>query len=410
MWITLADRMLQRFVQHGTLHVAWPDGRICEYGNGRGTCAAINVHSPDFPRRMAINPDLAVGEGYVNGDFVIKNDDLHGFLTVLVQNIALQDAPIWWQRPLNAVRTGFRWVSQINPVARARANVAHHYDLSRDLYRLFLDRDMQYSCAYFQRPSDSLEQAQIDKKIHIANKLLIEPGMRILDIGCGWGGMALTLARDYGAQVVGVTLSKEQHLVATQRAKAAGLDRRIDFRLQDYRHVKDSFDRIVSIGMFEHVGQPHYGAFFRMVRDALTPDGVALIHTIGRSQGPRKPSPWMQKHIFPGSYAPSLSEVLRPMENKGLYVADIEILRLHYADTLMHWQRRFAANIGRVRALYDDRFCRMWNFYLLSMQFAFRFGLLDVAQFQLSKEFAAVPITRDYMCASPVAPVLNAAE
>jgi cyclopropane-fatty-acyl-phospholipid synthase len=290
-----------------------------------------------------------------------------------------------------------RIARQFNPAGRSRANVAHHYDLSGALYDLFLDADRQYSCAYFARPGMTLEQAQEAKKAHIAAKLLLEPGMRVLDIGCGWGGMALTLARRHGARVLGVTLSQEQHRVATERARAAELSGQVEFRLADYRSVEGTFDRILSVGMFEHVGVPHYRTYFRTLCDRLAPDGVALVHTIGRAAPPGATNPWIAKYIFPGGYCPALSEVAAAVEKEGLWQTDIEVWRLHYAETLRHWHDRFMANIDTARALYDERFCRMWRFYLVASELTFRLNRQCVFQIQLARRQDAVPLTRDYL-------------
>ncbi len=411
MWTRLFDRMLDHIVQTGDLHVTLPDGQGRRYGNGRGPRVSITFHDPDLPRRMIINPDLALGEGYMDGSVVIENDDLYGLLSIAVTNIARQRKPIWWQRPFVGLRRSLRWVQQFNPVGRAQANVAHHYDLSGELYGLFLDEDRQYSCAYFRHPGVTLEQAQIDKKNHIAGKLLIEPGMKVLDIGCGWGGMGLTLARDYGAQVVGVTLSREQHALARKRAEEAGLADRVDFRLMDYRQVTERFDRIVSVGMFEHVGVPHYREYFNHVHRMLNPDGVALIHTIGRASPPGYTSPWIAKYIFPGGYVPAMSEAFAAIEKERLFATDVEIWRLHYAETLKHWHDRFMANIDEARALYDDRFCRMWRYYLVASELTFRLNTQVVFQFQLAHRQDAVPLTRDYLYApDPAADLRHAAE
>jgi cyclopropane-fatty-acyl-phospholipid synthase len=301
-------------------------------------------------------------------------------------------------------------IDQYNPVGKAKENVAHHYDLSGALYDLFLDEDRQYSCAYFRTPDMTLESAQAAKKAHIAGKLLIEPGMRVLDIGCGWGGTALTLARDYGARVVGVTLSEEQLNVAQARAAAAGLADRVEFRLMDYRAVTGSFDRIVSVGMFEHVGVPHYRDYFGKVHDLLAPDGVALIHTIGRTMPPSYTSPWFEKYIFPGGYCPALSEVMVAVEEAGLVETDIEVWRLHYAQTLRHWHDRFVARQGEALALYDERFCRMWRFYLVGAEMSFAHLRLVVFQVQLAHQQQSVPLTREYLYAPGHAPLAHAAE
>jgi cyclopropane-fatty-acyl-phospholipid synthase len=278
--------------------------------------------------------------------------------------------------------------------------VAHHYDLSGALYDLFLDADKQYSCAYFRDPGMTLEEAQAAKKALIAAKLRLEPGMRVLDIGSGWGGLALTLARDHGARVTGVTLSEEQLKVSRARAAAAGLEGQVDFHLRDYRAVTGQFDRIVSVGMFEHVGVPHYATFFATAARLLAPDGVMLLHTIGRNAPPAATSPWITKYIFPGGYVPSLSEVAAPIEASGLWLTDLEVWRLHYAETLRAWQRRFEANIDAVRALYDERFCRMWRFYLVASEMSFRAGRQCVFQLQLAHRQDAVPLTRAYLSAA----------
>ena len=279
----------------------------------------------------------------------------------------------------------------------AQRNVAHHYDLSGDLYDLFLDDDRQYSCAYFKTPQDSLEHAQTQKKAHIARKLLLKPGMSVLDIGCGWGGLALTLARDHGVNVVGVTLSREQYAVASRRAQEQGLANQVEFRLQDYRHVPEQYDRIVSVGMFEHVGAPHFRTFFRGLNKRLRRDGIALLHTIGRSGPPSVTSPWINKYIFPGGYVPALSETASAIEQERLRITDVEVLRLHYAQTLKHWHDRFMTNIDAASALYDARFCRMWRFYLVASELTFRLRDQVVFQIQLSHDQTAVPLTRDYL-------------
>lgn len=282
-----------------------PDGRVRRFGDGTGPRIGVKLSDPDLPRKIVLSPDLGVGEGYTDGTLVIEDDNLDGFMALATANNDAQiQSPVWWLRAAETARRVGRIVSQWNSVGKARSNVAHHYDLSGELYDLFLDADKQYSCGYFRSPDDTLEQAQAQKKAHIANKLLIQPGMRVLDIGCGWGGMGLTLARDYGAKVLGVTLSEEQHKIATQRAKDEGLEDLVEFRLTDYRNVTGTFDRIVSVGMFEHVGVPKYREYFRHVHDKLAPDGVALIHTIGRSGPPGSTSPWITKHIFPAAMSP----------------------------------------------------------------------------------------------------------
>jgi cyclopropane-fatty-acyl-phospholipid synthase len=284
----------------------------------------------------------------------------------------------------------------MNDRAAARRNVSHHYDISNDLYRRFLDADMQYSCAYWPRPGMTLEEAQAAKKAHIAAKLRIEPGMRVLDIGSGWGGMAITLARDYGARVVGVTLSTEQLELARARAAEAGVADRVTFELRDYRDVTEPFDRIVSVGMLEHVGAPNLRAYFETVRRLLPEDGVALVHTIGRMTPPSITNGFTQRYIFPGSHVPSVSEVAKAVEDAGLWMSDIEILRLHYAETLRHWRMRFLAD-PEIAARYEARFRRMWEYYLAAGELAFRYGTHMVTQVQLCRRVETLPITRDYI-------------
>lgn len=397
MWSSLFDRMLRRMLKQGNLHVVLPDGRVAQYGDGTGPLVTARIKSRDFFKKFFNDPELAVGEGYMDETVVIDDDDLEGFLSLAVKNLNGERLPVFAERAMPWITAVVRRIRQYNPIGKAQDNVAHHYDLSGELYDLFLDEDKQYSCAYFRDPGNSLEQAQIDKKNHIARKLLIEPGMTVLDIGCGWGGMGLTLARDYGAKVVGVTLSKEQHAVATERARAAGLSDQVDFRLTDYRELSETFDRIVSVGMFEHVGVPHYREYFRYVRKMLNPDGVALIHTIGRPSPPGTTSTWLTKYIFPGGYTPAMSEVMAAIEKEQLKTDDVEVWRLHYAETLKHWHERFMKNRDKAVALYDERFCRMWRYYLIAAEMSFRMDQQNVFQFQLSRHQEAVPLTRDYL-------------
>ena len=397
MWEKALQTFLERFFVTGQLTLTLPSGRVVRAGDGTGTPVAVRLTDPALPRRLCLTPEMALGEGYMDGTIVIDGDDLRGFLTIITANAARSTELPLWQRPIGHLRRWKRIIDQWNPAHRARANVAHHYDLSGALYDLFLDADKQYSCAYFRDPGMTLEEAQAAKKAHIAKKLLIEPGMRVLDIGCGWGGMGLTLARDYGARVLGVTLSEEQLKVAQARAAAAGLADRVEFRLMDYRKVQGPFDRIVSVGMFEHVGVPHYGEYFAKVHDLLTEDGVALIHTIGRVSPPTYTSPWIDKYIFPGGYCPALSEVAGPIEQSALRQTDIEVWRHHYAFTLRHWHDRFVARQDEARALYDERFCRMWRFYLIASELTFIHGHQVVFQLQLARRKDAVPLTRDYL-------------
>jgi cyclopropane-fatty-acyl-phospholipid synthase len=396
MWRSAFDLMLRQLLHIGSLRVVFPNGDDRDYGDGSGARLGVHIHDNATVRHLALNPELALGESYMNGTLTIEDDDVHRLLALIVRN--QHDATrVWWQRIKVQARLSMRRMSQNNVAVRSRRNVAHHYDLSDTLYDLFLDADRQYSCGYFENPSDTLEQAQENKKHHIARKLLLEPDSRVLDIGCGWGGMALTLARDYGAKVVGVTLSEQQHDYATKSAARAGLSQRVEFRLCDYRDLTETFDRVVSVGMFEHVGLPHFNTYFKAIHDRLSPDGIALIHTIGWTGTPDATNPWIAKYIFPGGYVPTMSEVMPAIEASSLWTADVECLRLHYAYTLRHWFDRFEANKDKVRALYDDRFVRMWRFYLAACELTFRHGHQAVFQCQISRRIDAVPVTRDYL-------------
>jgi cyclopropane-fatty-acyl-phospholipid synthase len=398
MWDKLLDRLCWSLIRQGSLVLQFPDGTDRRYGDGSGVPVTMTISDPALPGRLVRSPDMALGEGYMDGAYTIGNDDLAGFLALLLCNSANGRAD-WWRFPLARAQRLLHQAQELNPAGRSKANVSHHYDLSGRLYELFLDEDWQYSCAYFRTPDDTLDQAQAQKKAHIAAKLQLRPGMRVLDIGCGWGGMAITLARDHGARVLGVTLSEEQHRVATARIATAGLSDRVEIRLTDYRAVTGQFDRIVSVGMFEHVGRPNYATYFAKVRDLLAPDGVALIHTIGRSGAPSITSPWITRYIFPGGYCPALSEVMPHVQSTGLFATDIEVWRLHYAQTLLHWRERFEASLDQATALYDARFCRMWRYYLISSEMTFRHFQQVVFQIQLAHRQDAVPLTRDYLYA-----------
>jgi cyclopropane-fatty-acyl-phospholipid synthase len=389
--------ILRRLVRRGTLLVRYPDGTEQRYGDGGAPTAAFALTTRRAVRRMVSDPSLALGELYMSGELVPLECTAYDVLDIFLYN--LQSGQVHpMETGMRALRTLRRRVDQFNPAPRARRNVAHHYDLDDRLYTLFLDADRQYSCAYFETPSETLESAQAAKKRHIAAKLhLHRPGLEVLDIGCGWGGMALTLARDYGARVTGITLSAEQLGVARQRAAAAGLSDQVRFELMDYRAWSAPVDRVVSVGMFEHVGVNHYANFFRRIRRMLRADGVALVHAIGRADGPGVTNPFLAKYIFPGGYLPALSEVLPAVERSGLWTTDLEVLRLHYALTLRHWRERFAAHRERIAAVYDERFCRMFEFYLAGSEVAFRRADHMVWQLQLCAAVDTLPITRDYM-------------
>jgi cyclopropane-fatty-acyl-phospholipid synthase len=388
---------LKKTIRRGGMVLIEPDGRKTELGAiGAKPPLAIRVHDRRTMARLSRNPELALGEGYMDGSLTIENGTIRDLIALIFENIA--DAPPFpWSRLMRPIEPMLRRLHQYNPISRSARNVAHHYDLSARLYELFLDTDRQYSCAYFADPSMSIEAAQIAKKRHIAAKLLLEPGMRVLDIGSGWGGLALTLAQAADVDVTGLTLSREQLAVANQRAEALGLANRVRFHLRDYRAETGCYDRIVSVGMFEHVGTVHYDEFFGAANRLLSQDGVMLLHSIGRLDGPGRTNPWIRKYIFPGGYAPALSEVLPSVERSGLLTTDVEILRLHYAFTVQRWQERFAANRDEIAQLYDERFCRMWEFYLAGAEMDFRYLHGIVFQLQLAKTIDAVPLTRDYM-------------
>ena len=385
---------LRRLIRSGSLRLIDADGRSHVFGDGGTPKSAIRLHDRRLHTRLALDPGLSVGEAYMDGTLTVEEGTLYDFLELAARNFDnLGRHPLW----AIARRLG-RGLRQRNPHARARANVAHHYDLSDRLYDLFLDADRQYSCAYFTAPDESLERAQANKKRHIAAKLLLDrPGLKLLDIGSGWGGLALYLAAETGADVTGVTLSVEQHRASQARAAAAGLAERVRFELRDYREVEGRFDRIVSIGMFEHVGKRNYGEFFAKVRDLLAEDGVALLHSIGYADTPAPINPFIRKYVFPGADLPSLSEVLSAVERSRLLVTDVEILRLHYAETLHAWRRNFAANRDAAARLYDERFCRMWEYYLALCEVGFRHRTSMVFQMQLAKRLDTVPLTRDYI-------------
>ena len=389
-------KCLDRILTSGSLTLIDATGCDYHFGDGNGPAIAARITDRPTEWRLLANPTLALGEAYMDGRVVMERGTVYDLLEVVLSNLEGKPWPAWASALLHS-RFLTRRLRQYNPAPRAKKNVAHHYDLDSGLYELFLDDDRQYSCAYFEEPDLTLEEAQLAKKRHLAAKLDLRDGMAVLDIGCGWGGLALYLAKTAHVDVTGITLSEQQLKAARERAAAEGLSRAVNFELVDYRKLEGHFDRIVSVGMFEHVGVNHYLDFFDRVRDLLKPDGVAVIHSIGRFDGPTATNPFIAKYIFPGGYIPALSEVFPAVEEKGLLVTDVEILRLHYAMTLRHWRRRFRGAWHTGVERYGERFCRMWEFYLAGAETGFRYENLMVFQLQLAREQMALPLTRDYV-------------
>jgi cyclopropane-fatty-acyl-phospholipid synthase len=395
----ILDRFIATIVRKGNLTITFADGTRRTYGGGTGKPVHIRFNTGKAEWLVVYNPEYYLGECYGDGGLDIIEGDMYDLLeTVFTGNPDGEFEYKPWMKLFAKVRYAFRFFKEYNFAQRSRKNVQHHYDLTGALYDLFLDADRQYSCAYFETPETDIEEAQLAKKRHIAAKMVMNrPGLSVLDIGCGWGGMALYLARNLGAKVKGVTLSDEQLAVARKRAEDGGLKDDVRFDLQDYRHVEEKFDRIVSVGMFEHVGRPFYDTYFKKSAQLLKNDGVMLMHTIGRTDVPSTTNPFIEKYIFPGGYIPALSEVMPAIERSGLKITDIEILRLHYAETLRAWRQRFMARRAEAKALYDEKFCRIWEFYLASSESAFRWQNLVIFQFQLAHDQEAVPLTRDYI-------------
>lgn len=390
------SNMMKSFVRVGTLKIIDADGKVHVFSGQPGPNVTMRLSDRSLYHKLVFNPELNAGEAYMDGRMSFEDSTLRDFLTLFSLNrLSLASYPL--QKVLRRVSRLFKKGQQANPIGKAQQNVAHHYDLGNDFYKLFLDEGLQYSCAYFTNDDNTLEQAQRNKLRLLAAKLKLSPGLKILDIGCGWGDLALYLARLADVEVVGVTLSKEQFELANARARKAGLDNRVRFELKDYRKVEDRFDRIVSVGMFEHVGVHHYGEFFGKINELMDDDGLALIHSIGHMSPPGTASPWLRKYIFPGAYSPALSEVFEVVEQNSLWVTDLEFLRLHYAKTLAHWAQRFEANRDKVEAMYDARFARMWEFYLISAEMMFRTGSQLVFHMQLARKRDAAPIVRDYI-------------
>ena len=386
--------VLQQYLRRGNIRFTTADGQTFTAGDGSGPPAAVKFVTPAAARRLLLDPELALGEIFMDGTLVVERGTIADVLAIALNQPDLLPK---WARLNWWVRYLVRHVQQFNPRGRARHNVAHHYDLDGRLYSLFLDADKQYSCAYFETPDATLDDAQLAKKRHIAAKMLIERGHRLLDIGSGWGGLGIYLAQMTGADVTGITLSQEQFQVSNARTSEVGQTGSAKFVMQDYRDIDGPFDRIVSVGMFEHVGLDDYETFFGRCAELLSEDGVMLLHSIGRSEGPGITNPWIAKYIFPGGYIPAISEVLPAIEHSGLLVCDIEILRLHYAETLKAWRERFMARREEAVRLYDERFARMWEFYLACSEMAFRQQSVMNFQILLTRRQDIVPMTRDYM-------------
>ena len=396
----LLSTMMKRFVQAGKLVVIDVDGKSHEFGQDNyksgDPSVTIKLHDKKLYRDLFLNPELRAGEAYMDGTMTVEEGTIRDFLTLFAINSSnLRGHPL--QKSIRKFYKRAKRFHQVNSKTSSKANMAHHYDLSNDFYKLFLTDDMTYTCAYYERPDMSLSEAQTAKKRHIAAKMNIKPGDKILDIGCGWGGMAIYLAQNFDVNVIGVTLSRQQYVLAVERVKELGLEGKIDIRYQDYRDVEERFERIVSVGMFEAVGVPHFKEFFDKVSELLTDDGVMLLHSIGRRGGPGSTARWIRKYIFPGGYSPALSETIAVVEQSGLWITDIEVLRMHYAETCLEWDRRFQANRDKIASMMDEKFCRMWEFYLIISELSFRYSKNMNFQMQLTKSRHALPITRDYM-------------
>lgn len=386
---------LSRFVRRGSITVTTAAGNTYTFGDGSGPPVAIRFTTAKAQREVLLDPELKLGEAYMDGTLTVEQGSIADVLAILVRQQMIAEPH--WALPPRLLRHSLRRLQQFNPRFRSRRNVAHHYDLDGRLYSLFLDGDRQYSCAYFESPDQSLDDAQLAKRRHLAAKLRIRPGANVLDIGCGWGGLALYLAEITGAHVTGITLSKEQHQCAQTRAMERGQTENVNFKLLDYRDAEGRFDRIVSVGMFEHVGVGFYETYFRKCAQLLADDGILLLHTIGRYGPPSVTNPWIAKYIFPGGYIPALSEVIPVIERSHLIVTDVEILQLHYAETLKAWRERFLAHRDEAARLYDQRFVRMWEFYLAGSEMAFREGEMVIFQIQVAKRKGITPATRDYI-------------
>ena len=389
------NSLLQKVIKKG--HLVWikPNGEEFEFGDKTGNLIKMRTTNAFSEIKMMMNPSLHFGESYMDGSMILEEGNIHDLLKLIFVN-SESNVDHWVMDIARVIRAIRNKIVPSNYIAKSKKNIAHHYDLSDGLYELFLDKDRQYSCAYFNSPNDTLDQAQINKKEIIAKKLLLEEGQNVLDIGSGWGGMAAYLSKRSNVKVKGVTLSEEQLAYSKQRKINESLDQ-VEYQLQDYRNVKENYDRIVSVGMFEHVGTSHYQEFFNKVYELLNQKGVALIHTIGRTDQPTTTDSWIEKYIFPGGYIPALSEVMQRVEKSGLTTTDVQVLKFHYAETLKRWRYNFYDNLDKIKEIYDEKFCRMWDFYLSSSQASFEESTLVIYQLQLSKDKKTVPDSRDYL-------------
>lgn len=398
----LIDEVFSRVIKKGSLNIIDAFGQQHKFGNEKSPDVTIRLLDSELHHKIALNPELFIGEAFMEGRLLVEKGTLKQFFEIMYSNTSTK-MPSGWLRMIEVGNFFSRRLQQLNTITNSAKNVKHHYDLPAEFYSLFLDSEKQYSCAYFTPEVQTLEEAQQKKIRHIVNKLLIKPNHRILDVGCGWGGLACSIAKLTGASVTGISLSEEQIKVAKQRALNEGVEKQVEFKLLDYRHLNESdnneenFDRIVSVGMFEHVGIDHYPKFFRKMQSLLKDDGVMLLHSIGRVQGPSSTNAWIRKYIFPGGYIPALSEVIPQVESAGLHIADVEVLRLHYARTLQEWRLRFNGNQESIRKQYGEKFCLMWEFYLTGAEASFEHWGNMVFHLQLSKQADAVPLTREYL-------------
>lgn len=393
----LLDYILKPFIKIGCLKVIDSRGKTYTYHGKEGIKSSFRLHNTKIERQMFWQPEMALGEGYMNGTVTLEEGSLYDLLDLATKNLFINSNRIGlFPKMFYTVTKMLSRIQEYNSSHLAYQRISQHYDLNEDFIRLFLDKDLQYSCAYFKNLQDDLDVAQENKKKHIARKLLLKPGQRLLDIGSGWGGMALYLAKQADIEVVGITLSKEQHKLATERASQLNLSDRVKFYLRDYREEKGQYDRIVSVGMFEHVGVPHYSEYINQIHKLLKKDGIMLLHSIGSAGTPRPTNAWIRKYIFQGGCCPSLSQVLPSIENSDLFITDIELLHLHYAETLKKWRLNFMSNRETVKGLYDERFCRMWEYYLTSCEVAFRNQDLMVFQMQIVHDKTIIPSTREY--------------